>query len=90
MGRRSADRTCPVCGREGHIPEAWDDLEAALEALTDDQGRALIALLLLVAAELGINPAETDEARRSLYDRVNPDSVNVALNLTRLIVEVLR
>jgi len=85
-----ADRTCPVCGREGHIPKAWDDLEAALAALTDDQGRALIALLLLVAAELRIDPAETDEARRSLFDRVNTDWVNVALNLTRLIVEVLR
>ena len=73
-----ADRTCPVCGREGHIPEAWDDLEAALEALTEDQGRALIALLLMVAAELGIDPAETDEARRSLFDRVSADWVNVS------------
>jgi hypothetical protein len=85
-----ADRNCPVCGREGHIPEHWDGLHVALNTLTEDQGRALVALLLLAAVELGIDPAETENARRSISDRVNTDLVNVALNLTRLIVEVLR
>jgi hypothetical protein len=84
-----ADRACPVCGREGHIPETWDSLQAALDALTEDQGGALVALLVLVAVELDIDPAEIEDARRSILSRGDTDWVNVALNLTRLIVEVL-
>jgi hypothetical protein len=84
-----AERNCPVCGRQGHIPESFEDQQAALDALTDDQGRALVALLVVVAAELGIDPAQTEVARLTIFDRVNPDWVNVALNLARLIFDVL-
>jgi hypothetical protein len=86
-----APQNCPVCGRQGHIPESFEDQQAALDALTDDQGKALLALLVVVAEELGIDPArpEVEVAKRSILNRLDPGWASAAIGLASLIYQVL-